>query len=141
MSLMQNLSGLALNQLPKVISPKTHAIADYALAAGAFIAAAAFFRSNRKAAGVAALIAGTLETITPLVTDYPGGAYKAISFPTHGRIDAATTGMVASLPHLMGFANEPESRFFLLHAGAASALIGMTDFNQLQSSQDAGRTY
>jgi hypothetical protein len=130
MNWIQSFSGLAINRLPKVMSPKGHAIADYAMAAGAFIAAAAFFRSNRKAAGVAALVAGTIQTVNPLITDYPGGAFKVISFPAHGRIDAASTGMMASLPQLMGFADEPESRFFLLHATVATAVIGMTDFGR-----------
>jgi hypothetical protein len=30
----------------------------------------------------------------------------------------------------MGFADEPESRFFLLHATVATAVIGMTDFGR-----------
>jgi len=130
MNWIQTFSGLATKRLPKVMSPKSHAIADYALAAGAFIAAIAFFRSNRKAAGVAALVAGTIQTVNPLITDFPGGAFKVIDFPTHGRIDAASTGMIASLPQLIGFAQEPESRFFLLHASVATAVIAMTDFER-----------
>jgi len=139
MSWIQTFSGLAIKRLPKVMSPKGHAIADYAMAAGAFIAAAAFFRSNRKTAGVAALVAGTIQTVNPLITDFPGGAFKVISFPAHGRIDATATGIIASLPQLIGFANEPESRFFLLHAGVATAVIAMTDFERsgLQAASSA----
>lgn len=132
MNWIQTFSGLATRSLPKVMTPKGHAIADYAMAAAAFIAAVAFFRSNRKTAGVAALVAGTIQTVNPLITDFPGGAFKVIDFPTHGRIDVTATGVMASLPQLMGFAHEPESQFFLLHAGVATAVIGMTDFEHTE---------
>jgi hypothetical protein len=107
MNWIQNLSGVAIDRLPKVISPKGHAIADYAMAAGAFVAAIAFFKSKRKMAGVGALVVGAIETATPLITDFPGGAFKLISFPAHGRVDVGSTSMVAALPKLMGFSGEP----------------------------------
>ncbi len=130
MNWIQSFSGVAMNRLPKVMSPKGHAIADYAMAAGAFIVAVAFFRAHRKTAGVAALVTGAIQTVNPLITDFPGGAFKVISYQTHGRIDAAAAGMMASLPQLMGFEDEPESRIFLLHAAVATAVIGMTDFER-----------
>jgi hypothetical protein len=128
MNWIQTISGVAVSKLPKVISPKGHAIADYVMAAGAFAAAIAFFKTDRKLAGTGALITGIAETTNALITDYPGGVFKVISFPTHGRIDVGETSMVASLPRVMGFSGEPESKFFYAHAAAAMAVVGMTDF-------------
>jgi hypothetical protein len=128
MNLVQQFSGLAMEKMPKVISPKGHAIADYAMAAGAFAAAIAFFKTGHKAAGVGALIAGAVETLNPMITDFPGGLFKLISFPTHGRVDVGATSMVASLPKVMNLDGGMESKFFYIHSAAAMAVVAMTNF-------------
>lgn len=128
MNWIQNVSGIAIEKMPKVISPKGHAIADYLVAAGAFAAAFAFFKSKNKPAAVAALIAGAATTANALVTDYPGGLFKLVSFPVHGRVDVGTTSLVATLPKLMGFHGDADSRFFYAHAGASLVVVSMTDF-------------
>lgn len=128
MNWISKLSVLAIEHLPKRISPKGHAIADYVVAAGAIAAAIAFFKSGRKAAGVGALIAGAVETANPLITDFPGGVLKLISFPAHGRIDVAAASMVAGLPKLLRLPGDIESRFFYVHAATAMAIVGLTDF-------------
>ncbi len=128
MNWLQMFSGAAVEKLPKVISPKAHAVADYAMAAGAIAAAVVFFKAGHKVAGVGALITGAVELTNPVITDFPGGIFKLISFPAHGRIDVGTASMVASLPKLLGFNQEPESKFFYVHAAAATAVVAMTDF-------------
>lgn len=135
MNWIQTISGVAIERMPKVISPKGHAIADYAMAAGAFVAAIAFFKSKRKMAGIGALIAGAIETANPMITDFPGGVAKLIDFPTHGRVDVGATSMTASLPKLMGFSGDPESKFFYVHAAAALAVVAMTDFGGERAQQ------
>lgn len=129
MNWIQRLSGIAVEKMPKVISPKGHAVADYMMAAGAFAAAFAFYKAGSKRAGTGALIAGLAETATALMTDYPGGVFKVISFPTHGRIDLGQSSMVASMPRMMGFSGDAESKFFMVHAAAATAVTAMTDFS------------
>lgn len=128
MNWVQKFSGMAVRKMPKVISPKGHAVADYVMAAGAFAAAVAFYRSGRNMAGTGALLAGIAETTNALITDYPGGVFNLISFPMHGRMDLGQASMVASLPGLLGFAGEPEGKFFYAHGAAAAAVTAMTDF-------------
>jgi hypothetical protein len=115
------------NRLPKVINPTAHAIIDYATAA-TFFGMAAFFWNRNKHAAVSSLVCGVAETVTALLTDYPGGVTDAISFETHGSIDFGLGGMVASLPDMMRFSEDPESRFFRIQGIALAFVTGLTDF-------------
>lgn len=119
----------AAEKMPKAITPRTHAIIDYAMAAGFFGMAALFWKRNPRAA-ISCLVCGAAETLTPLLTDYPGGVRRAISFETHGAIDAGLIGLAAGLPGLMRFSHEPEARFFGLQALAKAAVTGMTEFKR-----------
>lgn len=127
MPILDQAAKLATNKMPKVISPKAHAIIDYAMAASFFGMAAFFWKRNKRAA-VGALVCGTAETITALCTDYPGGVIEKISYETHGTIDFGLSGMVASLPDMLRFKDEPESRFFRIQGIAKAAVAGLTDF-------------
>ena len=127
MPILDQAAKFATNKMPKVISPKTHAIIDYAMAASFFGMAAFFWRRNKRAA-VSALVCGAAETINSLCTDYPGGIVDEISFETHGTIDFGLSGLVASLPDLLRFSDEPESRFFRVQGLALATVSGLTDF-------------
>jgi hypothetical protein len=59
MPLLDQAARFATNKMPKVISPKTHAIIDYAMAASFFGMAAFFWRRNKRAA-LSALICGAV---------------------------------------------------------------------------------
>jgi hypothetical protein len=127
MPLLDQAAKWTTNKMPKVITPKAHAIIDYAMAASFFGMAAFFWRRNKRAA-VSALVCGAAETITALCTDYPGGVVKEISYETHGTIDFGLSGMVASLPDMLRFADEPESRFFRMQGLGLATVTGLTDF-------------
>jgi hypothetical protein len=127
MPILDQAVKVAANRMPKVINPTAHAIVDYAMAASFFGMAAFFWRRNKRAA-VSALICGAAETVTALCTDYPGGVVDEISFETHGAIDFGLSGMVASLPDMLRFSDEPESRFFRIQGLALAAVAGLTDF-------------
>jgi hypothetical protein len=77
---------------------------------------------------VSALVCGAAETVTSLCTDYPGGVIKEISYETHGAIDFGLSGMAASLPDMLRFSGEPESRFFRVQGLAMATVAGLTDF-------------
>ncbi len=124
----------ATEKMPKTITPKTHAIIDYAMAAG-FFGMAAFFWRRDKRASVSCLLCGVAEAMNSLLTDYPGGVSRAISFETHGTIDVGLIGLVASLPGLMRFSRQAEARFFGLQGAAMAAVCGLTDF---QTTGEAG---
>ena len=127
MPLLDQAAKWTTNKMPKVITPKAHAIIDYAVAASFFGMAAFFWRRNKRAA-VSALVCGAAETITALCTDYPGGVVKEISYETHGAIDFGLSGLVASLPDMLRFADEPESRFFRMQGLGLATVTGLTDF-------------
>jgi hypothetical protein len=127
MPLLDRSAKWATNKMPKAIGPKAHAAIDYAAAASFFGMAALFWRRNQRAA-VSCLFCGVAETMTALLTDYPGGVTRAISFETHGAIDFGFTGFVASLPGIMRFAKQPEARFFRMQGLALAVVTGLTDF-------------
>jgi hypothetical protein len=127
MPLLDQAAKWTTNKMPKVITPKAHAIIDYAMAASFFGMAAFFWRRNKRAA-VSALVCGVAETVTALCTDYPGGVVKEISYETHGTIDFGLSGMVASLPDMLRFADDPESRFFRMQGLGLATVTGLTDF-------------
>lgn len=127
MPILHHAARWTTNRLPKVINPTAHAILDYATAASFFGMAALFWNRNKRAA-VSSIICGAAETITAMLTDYPGGVTDAISFETHGSIDFGISGLVASLPDMMRFSDDPESRFFRLQGTALAVLTGLTDF-------------
>jgi hypothetical protein len=115
------------DRTPKTISPLAHAMIDYAIVGSWFLAASRFWRRNRRAA-VASILAGVTELTSSLMTDYPGGAVRKISFPLHGRIALGHAAMVAGMPGAMGFQGSREAWLFRLQAVTASAVVAFTDF-------------
>jgi hypothetical protein len=124
--------------MPKVISPRAHAVLDYATAA-TFLAGGVWMLARRrnKRAGISALACGVAETVTSLLTDYPGGVSDVISFPTHGKIDMGLAAMAATLPEFMDFADEREMGFFRAQAVLITANAGLTDFGRGRNYEEA----
>jgi hypothetical protein len=136
MALMEMGVRTLTNRLPKVIGPKTHAIIDYGMAASFFIVGGLLWKKSKRAA-ISSFICGGSELTTAMLTDYPGGIAKAISFPTHGRIDAGFAGVIASMPNLMGFSDRPYANFFRGQGLGMAAVTGLTDFEgERESSRD-----
>ena len=127
MPLLANITKSVTDRMPKVISPDAHAIIDYATAAG-FIGMGIFMWKREKRAAISSLVCGAAEALTAVMTDYPGGLVKEISFETHGRIDVGMAGMVATMPGVMHFEDDPASRFFSMQAIMLAAVTGLTDF-------------
>ena len=113
------------NRLPKVISPKGHAISDY-IQIGLFALMGAVFWRRNKRASVAALCCAAVEAANVLLTDYPGGRSRILSLDVHKRIDTAMAGAVAGLPTLLGFAKEPEARAFRIRSGVIVGVAALT---------------
>ena len=127
MPLLANITKSVTDRMPKVISPGAHAIIDYATAAG-FIGMGIFMWKREKRAAISSLVCGAAEALTAVMTNYPGGLVKEISFETHGRIDVGMAGMVATMPGVMHFEDDPASRFFSMQAIMLAAVTGLTDF-------------
>src|SRR6266404_5524555 len=119
----------ATKRMPKVISPRTHAILDYATAGGFLLGAALFWRNHRRAA-IGSLVCGLVEVGTAMTTDYPGGVVDGgMSFETHGKVDTVFGPTVGMLPNLMAFGDDPHANFFRGQALAMTAVIGLTDWD------------
>lgn len=124
---LQKVASVGVDRMPSKISPGTHAMIDYGLAIVTAIFAIRCLRTN-KAAAVAGIMASLCELTNIAMTDVPGGICKEISFPLHGRIDMGNSAMLAAMPKMMGFADDPESKFFYATAVASTVVTGLTDY-------------
>jgi hypothetical protein len=117
------------SKLPKIIPPKAHAIFDY-VQMGAFIVMGALFWKKNRRASVAAFCCAAAEATNVLLTDYPGGVKPVFSFETHGKIDAAMAGTIASLPNLLGFGSEPQAKHFRIRGTVIAGVTALTRFKE-----------
>ncbi len=117
------------NRMPKVISPRVHGFIDYGVAAGFFLGAILFWRNHKRAA-IASLCCGAAELSTTLVTDFPAGVTDAISFQTHGKIEAGLAGATGIMPTLLMFGSDPQAWFFRAQAMGITGVAGATDWNR-----------
>jgi hypothetical protein len=121
-------ANMVAKKLPKVFDAKTHAVLDY-LTAGAFFAMAAMFWGSNKRAAIGAGMCGSAVVATSMLTDYPGGVQRVISFETHGRIDTGLAGLTAGIPNVMAFNDEDEAKYFRGAALVETIITGLTDFD------------
>jgi hypothetical protein len=131
MSLIKTISLRALDKAAKRINPTQHAIADFVLLGSALTGAAVMYRRN-PAAAAASLVLAAAEAAAMAVTDYPAGG-GMVSFPMHGRMSLAISGLAASMPEAMGFGSAAEKKFFYAQAAAMVALIALTDYTGTRS--------
>lgn len=123
--LQKGVAALA-HQMPKVISPKTHAIADF-VAIGAFGVLAGLYLGRNRRAAIAAMICGGAELTTVLLTDFPGGVADVISLPAHLRIDYILAATASALPSMMGFDEKAEAKWFRILGLKITAVAAMTE--------------
>jgi len=128
MPIVNNVAGTVTKRLPKVLSPKGHAIADYITAGAFLLAAAIFWRKNRRAA-LGSLVCGGADLALSLLTDYPGGVTDFISFPTHCKIDVGLAAMVAEMPRFMKFEDDKQKKFFTLQGAGIIGAANLTDLD------------
>ena len=140
MPVSTGLANAATRYMPKMISPKGHALTDYAVA-GTFLLMGALFWRRNKRASLGALVCGGAGLANNLLTDYPGGVSKTISFPVHGKIDVGLAGMTALMPEFMAFNYEPEKRFFIGQAALMTAVANLTDFSRYRVRAYAARRH
>ena len=138
MPISTKLTELATKPLPKFISPGAHAIIDYATA-GAFLTAGALLWKNNKRAALGSFLCGNLVGSLIFLTDCPGGVWKKISFETHGNIDPGVSALVASMPNLLGFSEERESKLFQSIGIGLAAVRSLTRFDEGSSNEETRR--
>jgi hypothetical protein len=132
MPLLQKGIAIAAGRMPKAINPQAHAIIDYLVAGTFFVAAGLCWKRNKRAA-IGSLICGGVAAINNAFTDYPGGIYRVMSFQTHGKFDAGVAAMTATVPRLLAFDDDAESKFFTMQSMIETAVIAMTDFDSYRN--------
>lgn len=127
MQWLYKLSSLAMDRMPKKISPGAHVAIDYGMAA---LTAGYAIRClpRNKAAALAGFMLSMAEVTNAATVDAPGGVCKMVSMPLHGRMDLGIAALLAALPGFLGFANEPEGRFFYASAAAGTLVASLTDY-------------
>jgi len=138
MPISTKLTELATKPLPKVISPVTHAAIDWSTAGAFAIAGTLLWKKNKRAA-LASYLCGNLIGSLIFLTDCPGGVWKEISFETHGNIDPGVSALVASMPNLLGFSEERESKLFQSIGIGLAAVRSLTRFDEGSSNEETRR--
>jgi hypothetical protein len=135
MALLNSAVSLATKKLPKAVTPKGHAFIDY-LTVGAFLITGALYWRRHKRAALSAFICGGAELALSLITDYPGGVKKVISFPTHCKVDLGLAAMTATMPEFMGFKDDREKPFFLAQSAGITLAANLTDVSRSRDFED-----
>ncbi len=122
MPILNSLAKIIAKPIPRMVTPHIHTVVDYATV-GLFLGTGALLWRRNKRAAMASLISGGAELAIMLVTDYPGGIKKVISFPTHRKLDYGLAGIVATMPESFAFKGREERKFFRIQ-GALITLLG-----------------
>ena len=119
---------LEIPGVPKVIDPARHAMLDYGVAATFFMLGAQMMGRHRAAATLAFINGGMVLGMS-LMTDYPGGIWRRISFPMHGALDVMQAAVAGLGPVVMGFAQDEEAKAFYGQALSELGVIAATDWH------------
>jgi hypothetical protein len=119
---------LPLTDLAKPITPAQHAVLDYGVAATFFMLGFSVLSRHRPAA-VLAFVNGAMIVGMSMLTDYPGGVFRTLSFRAHRTGDIAQAALAGLGPVLFGFGNQPEANYFYGQAASEAAVIAATDWN------------
>ena len=122
----------------KPISPGQHAILDYGVTA-AFIAFGLLTR-NRNARKLAFLNAGMVLGMS-MVTNYPGGIVRKLSFRGHRRGDIVQAALAGLGPLLLGFGGTAAASYFYGQALSEVGVIAATDWDGVTNGAARARDY
>jgi len=114
--------------LTKMISPAQHAMLDYSVAA-TILAFGFSMLSRHRPAATLAFINGMMVLGMSMLTDYPGGVFRTLSFRTHRTGDIAQAALAGLGPMLLGFGNDPEAKYFYGQAASEVGVIATTDWD------------
>jgi hypothetical protein len=127
MPILNSVAKLAFKPIPRIIPAKSRAGLDYLIAGSFFACACGLWRRNKRAA-LAAIISGVAELGVAMLTDYPGGPKREISFNARRDIDVRLGSMTAAMPELFGFKKDPARRLFHAQGAVITAISELTQF-------------
>jgi hypothetical protein len=134
-------SGTSIGEqgMTKMLKPLPHAVIDYAWAGTMMAAPWLFGFSRNRKATTNAVVSGAGILALSLMTKYPLGAVKLVSFPTHGVIEAVAGVATATAPWLMGFSRNRSARWTHLLSGLGTLMVvAMTDYRAAEESESDG---
>lgn len=119
----------------KVLKPLPHGVIDYAWAGTMMAAPWLFGFSRNRKATTNAVVSGAGILALSLMTKYPLGAVKVVSFPTHGVIETVAGVATAAAPWLMGFRRNRSAKWTHLLSGLGTLMVvAMTDYKAADNS-------
>lgn len=118
----------ATSNVPKVITPAMHGALDYSVAAS-YIALGMRLAPRHRRASTLAFINGAMVLGLALLTDYPAGVWRRVSFKTHRTADMMQAALAGLGPVALGFANDPEATYFYGQAASEIGVIAATDWD------------
>jgi hypothetical protein len=114
------------------LSPAQHALLDYAVA-GAFFGAGTWLLSRHRSAAGLAFLNSAMVLGMSMLTDYPGGVYRRLSFQQHRGGDILQATVAGLGPILLGFPRDAEAHLFYCQAIGELGLIAATDWDEASS--------
>ena len=112
----------------KPISPAQHAMLDYSVAA-TFLAFGFSVLPHHRRAAALAFVNGAMVLGMSLMTNYPGGVFRTLSFRAHRTGDVVQAALAGLGPALFGFANSAEAKYFYGQAASEVGVIAATDWD------------
>jgi hypothetical protein len=125
------MTSTALAHAPAIsntISPAQHAVLDYGVAA-TFCAFGFSVLSRHRSAAALAFVNGAMIVGMSMLTKYPGGVFRILSFRAHRTGDIAQAALAGLGPILFGFANDAEAKYFYGQAASEAGVIAATDWD------------
>lgn len=122
MAKLNSLTRMITKPLPRVISPRAHAVAD-CLRIGAYIAGAGWLWNRNRRAATAALVCAVAEGTLVFFTDYDGDSPDRLSFRTHRKLDVGMAATASAAPQLFSFEDDRSARKLFLAQGVLSTAV------------------
>lgn len=134
MAMLSSLVKMAVKPLPRMISPRSHAVIDVMIAMTFLATAGLYWRRNRRAATASLLCGGAQLGVTAL-TDYAGRDRKPIKFSTRRKLDLGVAAMTAAMPRLLNFEDEAERKFFVAQGLIVTVANELTRFPEISEDE------
>ncbi len=112
-----------------MISPTQHAVLDYSVASF-FFTLGMRYRGTNDRASTLAFVNGAMVLSLSMLTDYPGGVWRVLSFKTHRALDLVQAALTGFGPLLLGFGGEEAARVFYGQAASEVGVVAMTDWDK-----------
>lgn len=116
------------------IHPAAHRILDFLTVIG--FAAAPFILALSGPAAWLAWALAAVHLLMTLVTSYPGGPVRSVSFPIHGLVELLVGIVLLALPLVVGWTGT--ARWFYLTAGGVILLVRQaSQFERREATETA----